>query len=402
MSPKDHFGPTVENGVNTLKRVSFRMSKSQKTALAILTVAVLWMVSGVFTSDDADTTAPGVVTSGEGSDAQDEATSVRVRVSTVSSEDHIRTITILGRIEADIAVSVRAEVPGRVSDIVATKGTLVDVGDVLVKLDSENLPALLAEARARLKQREIAYQSAQKLSKGGYSSQLSVAQARADLEAARAQVSGMQRDLNNTTIVAPIAGVVDELPLEQGDFIDKEGQIAARVIDLTSMVAVGEVAEREISSVQLGGDASVRLPDDRTFDGHVSYVAKSSDALTRTFRVEVTVPVADMSVPEGITAELRLPMEHVTAHKITPALLTLDDEGSIGVKSVNDAGLVEFHPIQMVSDTEDGIWLTGLPKEVRIITVGQEFVTAGQNVIAIEGELKTQITDTENVAAQGN
>jgi multidrug efflux system membrane fusion protein len=402
MSPKDHFGPTVENGVNKLKRAGFGMPRSQKAALAILVIAVLWMVSGVFNSDDADTVASGTVTSGEGGVAQNEATLIRVRVSTISSEDHVRKITILGRVEADKSVSVRAEVPGRVAEIVATKGTLVEAGEVLVKLDPENLPALLAEARARLKQREIAYQSAQKLSKGGYSSRLNVAQAKADLEAARAQVSGMQRDLNNATIVAPMTGVVDDLPLEQGDFIDKEGQIAARVIDLTSMVAVGEVAEREISSVQLGGAASVRLPDDRILDGHVSYVAKSSNALTRTFRVEVTIPVPDMSVPEGITAELNLPMEHVTAHKITPALLTLDDNGAVGVKTVNDADMVEFHPIHMVSDTEDGIWLTGLPKDVRVITVGQEFVTTGQSVIAIEGELKTQISDTENVAAQGN
>lgn len=378
-----------------------RLQNSHKTALAILILIVAWMASSVFKSDvpTADETAEASAT--KATPAEPEVDHMRVRVTTVTSEEHVRTIAILGRIEADKAVNVRAEVPGRVAEIVAKKGAQVQAGDVLVKLDPENLPALLAEARARLKQREIAYESARKLSKGGYSSQLSVAQAKADMEAARAQVSGMQRDLSNATITAPIAGIVDDLPLEEGDFIDKAGQIAARVIDLTTMVATGEVVERDISSIALGGAATVRLPNDRKLDGTVSFIAKSSNALTRTFRVEVTVHVPDQSVPEGLTAELRLPMEKVVAHNITPALLTLSDSGALGVKTVGPDGKVEFHPVEMVSDTEDGIWLTGLPHSVQIITVGQEFVTPGETVIPVEGALKTANTNGGNGESGG-
>jgi len=410
MSPKDDFGPNAGSGAAVDKKTSIRLQPSHKTAIVILLIAVLWMVSGVFKDDEtaaleetatATTEVPGEGTA-TATKAEDEP--VRVRVTTVHSEEHTRKIAILGRIEADKAVNVRAEVPGRVSEIVAQKGMPVTAGDVLVKLDPENLPALLAEARARQKQREIAYESAQKLSKGGYSSKLSVAQSKADLEAARAQVSGMQRDLANATITAPITGVVDSLPLEAGDFIDKAGAIAARVINLTTMVAVGEIAERDISAIELGGAATVRLPDDRVLSGVVSYIAHSSNALTRTFRVEVTVAVPDQSVPEGMTAELRLPMERVVAHHITPALLTLNDSGAVGVKSVNADNTVEFHAVEMVSDSEDGIWLIGLPDEVRIITVGQEFVIEGEVVEPVEGALSTMNSNGQDVNAseEGN
>lgn len=397
MSPKGTF-ENMNDAVGATGPKRFKMEKSHLTALGIFIVIVAWMLSGQLTGEDAPVAAvppadgAAETVSGENKDTP----LTRVRVAVSHSEEHVRTIAILGRTEADRAVSVRAEVPGRVSKVTSIKGSLVEAGDVLVELDPENLPALLAEARARLKQREIAYESAKKLSKGGYSSRLNVAQSKADLEAARAQVAGMQRDLNNTTITAPIAGVLDSLPLEQGDFIDKAGQVAARIIDLTSVVVVGEVAERDIGKIDLGGIASVRLPDGRRFDGQVSYVAKSSNALTRTFAVEVTIPVPDMSVPEGVTAELHLPMERVEAHKITPALLTLNDDGAIGVKTVNDDGVVEFHPVRMVSDTEDGIWLTGLPDGVRIITVGQEFVIAGERVEAVEGDLATMSTKKGN------
>lgn len=398
MSPKGNFEAQSQNAVRKIKGVGMRLQRSHKTAIAILLVAVVWMASGVFKSDEEPVAAVAGTQIGETS----EDAPMRVRVTTVRSEEHVRKIAILGRIQADKAVNVRAEVPGRVDEIVATKGAAVNVGDVLVKLDPENLPALLAEAQARLKQRVIAYESAQKLSKGGYSSRLNVAQAKADMEAARAQVSGMKRDLANATITAPISGVVDALPLEGGDFIDKAGAIVARVINLSTMIAIGEVAERDISAIDLGAVATVRLPDDRVLDGRVSYVAKSSNTLTRTFVVEVTVDVPDQSVSEGLTAELHLPMASVVAHNITPALLTLDDRGALGVKVVNTDNVVEFHDVEMVSDTEDGIWLTGLPDEVRIITVGQEFVAVGQKVDPVEGALKSANSNVEPMAGEGN
>lgn len=401
MSPEDNFEPVLEQAVNRSPAKGKRIQNSHKMAAAILLLAVLWMASGLLKDDTAATGTVPVETVQDANAAKAEPKKPHVRVTTITSQEHIRQIAILGRIEADKAVSVRAEVPGRVSEIVARKGAEVEVGDVLVKVDPENLPALLAEARARLEQRKIAYASAQKLSKGGYSSQLNVAQAKADMEAARAQVSGMKRDLDNTTITAPLAGVVDDLPLEAGDYIDKAGAVVARVIDLRMMTAVGEVAERDIGKIELGGAAYVRLPDDRVFQGTVTYVSKSSNTLTRTFRVEVTVAVPDRSVPEGMTAELHLPMERIVAHKISPALLTLNDNGAVGVKTVDDEGMVVFHPVKMVSDTEDGIWLTGLPQHAQIITVGQEFVAEGQAVIAVEGELKTMEPGANGMPANG-
>jgi len=402
MSPKDNFEPSSEQGLGAPSSRKPRMQTSFKTAIVIAVLAVVWMASGYFNDiETANGAVSGDVTNGD-VEAQNEPTQTRVRVTTVSSEEHVRSIAILGRIEADKAVSVRTEVPGRILEVVVKRGAEVQAGDVLVKIDPENLPALLAEARARREQRKIAYDSAKKLSKGGYSSQLSVAQAKADMEAARAQVSGMQRDLDNTTIIAPFAGVVDDLPVEAGDYNEKAGAIVARVIDLTRMNAVGEVVEHDIGFIDLGGVARVRLPDERMVSGQVSFIAKSSNTLTRTFRVEVSMDVPDRSVPEGVTAELHLPLERVVAHKISSALLTLNDEGAVGVKTVSDDGVVVFHPVEMVSDAADGIWLTGLPHEARIITVGQEFVAEGQTVIPVEGDLKTQMPAAGLVNGEGN
>mgnify|MGYP000200248240 CR=1 FL=1 len=262
MSPKDNFEPTSEQGLDMPSDKTRGLQTSHKTAIAIALLAALWMASGMLNDTENTTGATAVDAMNDAvtaSDVAGEATETRVRVSTVTREEHVRKIAILGRIEADKAVFVRTEVPGRISEVVVKRGARVEAGDVLLKIDPENLPALLAEAKARLEQRKIAYDSAKKLSKGGYSSQLSVAQAKADMEAARAQVSGMQRDFQNTTITAPFAGVVDELPVEAGDYNDKAGAIVARVIDLGAMNAVGEVVEHDIGFIDLGGVAEVEI-----------------------------------------------------------------------------------------------------------------------------------------------
>lgn len=379
MNPKDTLGPvTTDLKARALdaKARFMALQAPHKTALVITLLAVLWVASGVF-KGAGDTPA-----------ATDGAEALpRVRVATLKSETFTPSISILGRTQAGKAVSVRVEVPGQVSEIVAQKGQRVEAGAVLLRIDAEDRPQLLGEAEARLRQREIAYESARKLSKGGYSSELNVAQAKADLEAARALVTRMKRDLDNSEVKAPFAGVVDSLPVEAGDYFDKAGLVAARLLDLTTVKIEGQVTEREVSRVAMGGTAFVTLPDGRELEGRVTYIGQSTAQLTRTFPVEITVAVPDASVPEGVTAQIRLPLESLIAHKISPALLTLDDQGRVGVKTVNAANKVEFHSVELAADTLGGAWLAGLPEEIRVISVGQEFVRPGEEVVPVDGAL---------------
>jgi len=356
------------------------MPSPYKTAMVIAVLAFVWMMSGVFKS------TPSIQ---KGASLADPSMTPRVRVTTISGEQHTPMISVMGRIRADRAVNVRSQVLGRVLEVVVKKGAYVEAGAVLVRMDPEDRGPRLAEAKARLKQREIAFESARKLSRGGYSSKLNVAKAKADLEAARAQTTRMQRDLNNTIVTAPFAGVVDTLPVEVGDYFDKAGGLVGRLLDLSSIIALGQVPERDIERIALGKPAQVRLPDGRKLNGFVTYIAQASNALTRTFGVEVTIKVPDRSVPAGMTGEIRLPMDSVFAHRLSPALLTLNKNGQVGVKTVGDDGRVQFHAVRIVSDTQNGVWLNGLPRKVRVISVGQEFVRVGQVVEAVEGSLDT-------------
>ena len=74
-----------------------------------------------------------------------------------------------------------------------------------------------------------------------------------------------------------------------------------------------------------------------------------------------------------------VPLREVIAHLIPSYLISLNDEGDLGIKILTN-NRVQFAEIQIVEDTIDGLWVTGLPKDVTIITVGQEYVINGQEV----------------------
>jgi multidrug efflux system membrane fusion protein len=112
---------------------------------------------------------------------------------------------------------------------------------------------------------------------------------------------------------------------------------------------------------------------------------------TRTFTVELEIENADGSLPAGVTAEMNLPGSQALAQKISPALLTLDLDGNLGVKIVNDDRLVEFHPVVIAQSDTDGVWVAGLPESATIIVVGQGYVVPGQLVEAVYPDTETAV-----------
>ncbi len=347
------------------------MKRSYFIAAGLAVAATAWILSGLVGDDDAgEDAAPAPVAEAE--------PLPQVRVRTVAAQARTSELVLFGRSEAERTVSLRAETKGRVVERAVAKGDRVEAGDALVRLAVDDRKAQLREAEARVEQYRIAYKAAAKLAEKKFRSEVKLVEEKAELEAAKARLAAIRLDIERTVIRAPFAGVVDDLPAEIGDFIDI-GDPVAVVADLEPILVVGEVSERDVAGIPVGAPATVRLAGGPALDGRVRYVSRVGTSVTRTFRVEVEVDNPGWTLAEGLTAELRLATGQTFAHRVSPAILTLSEEGVIGVKAVED-GTVVFFPADVVADTTEGVWLAGLPDTVTLITVGQEFVRAGQRV----------------------
>lgn len=285
-------------------------------------------------------------------------------------------VLLRGRTEAARSVEMRAETAGRVVSAPLPRGTQVDAGAVLCRLDPGTRPAALAEAEARLAEADLTARNTDVLREAGNAAETRRLAAQSALAAARSAVAAMQADLARTEITAPFAGLLEDDSAETGTLL-QPGGLCATVVALDPLRLVGFAAERDVARIAPGAQAGGRLADGQMLAGTVSFVARSADAATRTFRVEITVPNPEGAIRDGQTAELLIATPGVSAHLVPASALTLDDDGHVGLRLADADNRARFARVTVLRDSADGIWVSGLPDPARVIVRGQDYVTDG-------------------------
>ncbi|MBL8836031.1 MAG: efflux RND transporter periplasmic adaptor subunit [Alphaproteobacteria bacterium] len=357
-----------------------RFKSSYVLALGVCAISAAWVLSGMIAPSERVRAAPPA----QVAPAETPPRAVRVRVAVAEQRDDV--LRVVGQTQASRRVDLRSEIDGRIAELPVSRGAAVARNDLVARIAVDDRNARLAEARALLAQRQVELDAARTLARSGHRAEISVAETQARFEGARAAVTRMEVELARTAIRAPFEGIVETRPVELGSYV-KAGDPIAVIVDLDPVRIVGNVSERDIARVALGAPARARLTDGRTLDGMVAFVGSVADAGTRTFRVEIEAENPEGRpgghVVEGLTAELQMPVGTTLAHRITPAILALGDDGVIGVKAVDAESRVVFMPVRLAGTAPDGIWVTGLPERVTLITVGQDYVVPGQRVNAV-------------------
>ena len=341
-------------------------------------------------------------------------------------------VRLRGETEAARQVSVLAETSGKVVSDPLRKGAFVQEGQLMCALDPGTSAASLAEAearlseavarrpeiearipeaqarlveaQARLQEANINATAAARLSEDGFASQTRVANTEAavqsaqaaivsaeagvkaaeagldslnaSIESAEAAVARAQTEIERLEITAPFAGLLESDTAELGSLL-QPGALCATIIQLDPIKVVGFVPEAEVNRVEVGARAGARLNGGQDVIARVTFLSRSADPTTRTFRVELTVPNPDLALRDGQTAEILIDAQGVLAHVLPASTLTLNDEGTLGVRTIDADSEALFIPVTVLRDAPEGLYVGGLPEQVDVITVGQEFVTDG-------------------------
>ena len=159
----------------------------------------------------------------------------------------------------------------------------------------------------------------------------------------------------------------------------QQGSSCATILQLNPMKLVGNATEQQVADIIVGAQAGARLLSGREVEGNVTFVSRRADSITKTFRVEVTVPNNDDKLRDGSTADIFIALSGKKGHLLPQSALTLNQDGIMGIRAVED-GKAKFIPVQAIRDNVEGIWVAGLPAQIDIIVVGQEYVTDGRDV----------------------
>jgi multidrug efflux system membrane fusion protein len=282
---------------------------------------------------------------------------------------HSQAITISGATAPDKATALAARTSGIIEALPVQKGARIARGALVVRIEGPEFAANVTTAEALLAQRRHELSVAEKLNKSGNTSDTALTAARSSMAAAEAQLSQARAAADRLTLVAPFNGVVGDVPVELGEWVQTGTPVARLLAD--------------IGLIHVGSKAEVRLIDGRRLQGQVRFVAAEASSKTRTFPVEVALPNPDGKIPAGMTAELTLFAPAVQAVQVRRSVITLSGDGTLGVRAVGSDDVVKFIPVKLIDDTPDGLIITGVPQGLRVIVSGQDMVKDGARVNAV-------------------
>ncbi len=355
------------------------MRRTYITALAIAVAIGIWLLSGqIGTEDPPPRPTPAELAKQRAAMAQDRAPT-RVRARVIHATPQFRHLRVRGKTENKRTVQVRAELTGTIVQRPVERGSPVTAGDLLCRISVEDREAELRLTLEALNQVRLEYDGSLELQARGLLSETAVAQARARLAGAEAELKRSELDLARTHVKAPFNGIVEDVHQEVGDYVNP-GSPCATIVDLDPMLLVGRISEADVARVSVGQQARGLLHGGRQVTGAISFVGQQSDPATRTYRIEIPIPNPAYELRSGISTEIAIPIAEVQAQHISPALFALDDAGVIGVRTIGDDGRVRFHAVDIVREDAAGVWVSGLPAIATLITVGQELVVPGEYV----------------------
>jgi membrane fusion protein, multidrug efflux system len=351
------------------------MKASRVAALGLVAAATFWISSGFLFPHKVDESKAAPVAS--------EVALKPFRVAVISADvvPHSRKLTLSGRTEADKKVTVAARSSGVITQLRVRRGSRVEKDEVIAILSDEAREAQVAQATAIVTQRQTELEAKRKLIENGTMPKLDLVKLESELKIAEASLAATQAERERGVVRAPWAGLVTEVAVEVGQAaFSMAGREIAQIVALDPIVAVVEVAERKLAGIQIGEKVDIRLVTGQTATGKIRFVSKSASPSTRTYRIEVEASNPKGEIPDGITAEVAIPLAPVEAAQVPRSALTFSSGGDIGVRTVNDQGVVAFVRVNVIEDDQNQMWVTGVPNGTRVIVKGQDFVREGQKV----------------------
>ncbi len=352
-------------------------------AATVVVFSIVWIASGMVGKKKETTIVHA------------EAPKAKVKVSHRIADLASPELSLKGTTYADKSVDIKSETAGKIETIYIKEGSKVKKGDLIASIKIDNRYATLEKAKSLVSQRELEYQAALKLESKGFNSKVRLAEAKAELEEAKSDLANIELDITHTKIKAPFDGIFDSRQIEVGDYVSV-GTSIGKLIDLDPIKIKADVSEFAVTKISKGATDKVRLLNGDEFEAKISYVSSSASSSTRTFEIELKADNHNNKIVEGMTAEVKLSLEPQLAYEISPAILSLNEKGDIGVKTVDENNIVKFYKVEIVRHDEKGMWIAGLPKQATLITLGQDFVKEGETVIPVdefseaEAELKSQ------------
>jgi RND family efflux transporter MFP subunit len=322
-------------------------------------------------------------------------------------------LLLTGALKPKEMVDVTPKVTGRLEETHFRIGDLVRAGDLVAQLEDDELvqqvnraSANIEVTRAALSQREAERQNAQAelgraeqllkeelISPQDYEARRTsfavvdaqVTLARAQIEQAEAELRELNIRLSQSAIYSPMTGVVATRYVDVGAVVSPSTPIV-RIVNLSTMVTLGNVPERSIGRLRVGNTAYINVDaiPDETFTGRIARISPVLDAATRTALIEIDIPNPNAVLKAEMFARIRLdlgttreatliPREGLVYRGQQPGVYVI--EGDRPVYRPIETGLTREDQVEVLANLEPGTAIAG--RGATMIQEGDRVAPAG-------------------------
>lgn len=288
-------------------------------------------------------------------------------------------------LDAEREATVVARTSGVLLELEAEAGDVVNRGDILARLDDDRHRLEVAQARAQLNRLKSDFERTEELHERELVSSDQFEQIRSEYESQRASFEMAELELSYTEIRAPIDGVISERMVKEGNWI-QEQQPLFQIADLSSLEAVLDVPERELSLLETGYPVTVltdALPG-QSFEGRVKRISPVVNPDSGTFDVTVDVPNEDGTLKPGLFVRARIVYDTREGVPLIPRSSLLTEDGKDSVFVVEDGVARKTDLVVGYDDGRDVEVKTGLQEGEQVVTLGQASLRDGSPVEIVE------------------
>lgn len=311
------------------------------------------------------------------------------------------TLTLPGRTAPLEQARISARVPGIVAERNGEIGDRVKAGDVLVQIDApevrqalDRAKAAVAQVEARLVLARVTFGRAKALvPKQTLSEQVlddrraAMDTARADLEAAKAEVRRLEQIQGFQTLRAPFDGVIIARTVERGDRVGGDGASTAsylyNIARLEQLRIEVDIPQSLALKVVPGTPAKMiyaELPG-QTFEAKVVRTSQAIDAASSTMRAELLMDNPGLKLPAGLNVQVVFEIERAAPCVQVPGNALLLQQGKQFIAVAETGDTIAFRPVEIGRDLGNEVEVcTGLKAEDRVIMSPNALLKAGDKV----------------------
>jgi membrane fusion protein (multidrug efflux system) len=292
-------------------------------------------------------------------------------------------IQIQGKIDAQDNVIAYPQSPGTITAIYVKPGQHVSKGQVLVQLDNSVMQQNIAQTEAQVSLNQTLYQRQKNLWDQKIGTEVQYLQAQTNLQASKKALSALRSQANLYRITSPISGTIDQMDLKLGQ-VAQPGTTGIRIVNADALKVKADVPESYAGSVGTGNTVQILVPDAKdSLITKVTFAAKAIDPTSRSFAVEIKLPVRKTLRP-NMTAIIKIANYSKTNAIVVPVKAVQKSEEGDYV-FVNENGTAKRKAIK-IGTTYGGQSevLSGLQPGEQLITEGAADIEDGDKVKVLQ------------------